>query len=196
MSSALPFSTITGYRASGAAPVLMNGKVIGLEPTYSNHPMNELEPLLRTDPEREVKVRFLGVLGNALSELQAPLEAGDARLALQRFYGVAMAVGLPCVADVTMTEAARRCNCSRAIISHICGQFCELNGLPNSHHQKGAAGSPHYRAGRLRHIEIVAMSDDVLVRYYESLDPEAQLRFLKNHDYKRRLKNAVARERY
>jgi hypothetical protein len=175
--------------------VFVNGQVIGIEPTYLDHPIDKLEPLPCLDPEREIKVRFLGLLGNALGELQGPLEAGDARIALTRFYAIGMALGLPCVDGLTMTEAARRCDCSRASISHIAGQFRDVNGLPNSPHMKASSASANYREARVLHLEIAAMPAEQLLKYYDELDPDAQLKFLRNPDYKKRLKAAVNQQK-
>jgi hypothetical protein len=174
-----------------ATPVMVNGQAQGAEPICWDHPIDRLEPLSVSDPERDIKVRFLGILGNSFGELQGALEKGDARFALQRFYGIAFALGLTCVDYLTMTEAAKRCGCSRALISRIAVNFCELNGLPPSHHMKQNGASTSYREARFRHLDINAMNDENLIAHYESLDPESQLRFLGNPDYKKRLKKVV-----
>ena len=172
-----------------------NGQDRQVEGSYTRHPVQDIEPLLEIDPVRSIQVRFLQILGNAFGELQGPLEAGDLRRVRVLFYGIAMSLGLPCVTNITMTKAAAMAGCSKALISHYAIAFANLNGLPPSPAMKSAGAGDAYRDARNTHLEVAWMDSEQLIQHYEDLGPQEQIRFLKNADYKKRLKNAIAEQK-
>lgn len=104
------------------------------EPSYSRHPVEDLEPeIADTDAYREAARIGLRLINSAMLAILQTRMTKETATAL---WHVAYGIGLPLCEGRSMTETARELGVERATVSKGAKAFQRRNGLPTNQYMK------------------------------------------------------------